>query len=72
MGDAIATLAARNKLERVASPRQLQGRSHQLRPLPGRARDELDLPGAANARPADQTESRTVVPDVASGADAAC
>ncbi|CAK0831248.1 unnamed protein product, partial [Prorocentrum cordatum] len=67
MGDTIATIAARSKLERVAAYRQLQGTPRQLCLLSGRTLDELDLPGAANVRPTDQTESRMVVPDVASG-----
>jgi hypothetical protein len=71
MDDTIATIAARNKLERVAAYRQLQGTSHQLYLLSGRTLDEFDLPDAANVRPTDQTGSRIVVPDVASGTDTA-
>ena len=50
--------AARNKLERVAAYRQLQGTSHQLYLLSGRSLDEIDLPDVANVRPTDQDESR--------------
>ena len=71
MDDTIAAQAARNKLERVAAYRQLQGTSHQLYLLSGRTLDEFDLPDAANVRPTDQGESRIVVPDAASGTDTA-
>ena len=69
MDDNLATIAARNKLERVASYRQLQGTSHQLHLLSGRTLDDFDLPAAANVRPTDENESRIVVPDAASGRD---
>ena len=71
MGDAIAAIAAKNKLERVSAYRQLQGTSHQLYQLSGRTLDEFDLPHAANVRPTNQTESRIVVADVERGTETA-
>ena len=69
MADNIAIIAARNKLEHVASYRQLQGTPHELHLLSGRTLDDFDLPAAANVRPTDQSESRIVVPDAESGRD---
>jgi hypothetical protein len=71
MDDTIATIAARNKLDRVASYRQLQGTSHQLVLLSGRTIDDFDLPETSNVRPTHQDESRIVVPDAAGDRDTA-